>query len=149
MEDDHCCKVSSTIQEYELTPPDSYTGDMNDYIVDKWEGKNDNKPVGYRKLAEWINKRILRKVYVWNDRSATDIRIDSEYDYLSVTDDSVDSEKQRELFDDLIMDGIDIETVKQDFVSKSTVSRHIRDHLGAKKESKEPDTDLPHCTEVR
>jgi hypothetical protein len=109
---------------------------IDEYLVARWLGKGDYPAVGVRKLADWFNKKVLRDAYTEAGRNVTDIRIESEYDVLS----SNDHLKRAEVIDDLASDGIDGERLADDFVSRSTMRRHLRNCLDARKDGSENDT---------
>lgn len=129
---DECCKVGRLISSYGLSSPAQYSGSINDYLVAKWKGKGNHSAVGYRKLTEWFNKHCLQSVYQAHGRSDTQARLDAEYDVL--IGDDVPPHERQEVLVDLESEGIDGQQLIEDFVSKSTLSRHIRSCLGESKE---------------
>lgn len=133
MSDGYCCKITRVIDERRLSAPRRYTGDLNDYLVAKWVGAGHHDAIGYRPLVTWFNKRLMRTVYRRHNRSDTDARITAEYDAL--VGDDVETYQRKEVVADLEADGIDGEALAADFISKSTLSRHLRNCLDAEKET--------------
>ncbi|WP_424005217.1 rod-determining factor RdfA (plasmid) [Haloarcula salina] len=127
------------ISVYDLTSPAQYSGSLDDYLVAKWKGKGHHSAVGYRKLTEWFNKHCLQSVYRRHGRSDTKARLDAEYEALRGED--VKPHERQEVLADLESDGIDGERLADDFVSKSTLSRHIRQCLEESKGTQTADTD--------
>lgn len=131
---DHCCKIGAATATYDLRAPGD--GDVDEYLAARWTGADSHSAVGYRALADWFNQRLLRTVYLEHDRSATEARIESEYEALRGDDDL----RRREVLDDLAADGIDAEALRGALVSRSTMARHLKSCLGLEKPS-EPRTD--------
>jgi DNA-binding transcriptional ArsR family regulator len=134
MSEGSCCKISRVVTERGLTAPRRYTGDLDDYLVAKWVGAGQHEAIGVRSLVEWFNKRLLRTVYRQHNRSDTETRITAEYEALQ--GDGVENYQREEVLADLEADGIDGDDVTADFISKSTLSRHLKDCLEAEKERK-------------
>lgn len=133
-----CCKVSKATDRYKLTVAGDVAETVDDYLAARWIGDGDFSAVGYRQLATWFNKRLLRKVYAEHDRTATETRIDAEYEALTGEDDL----RKQELVDGLRRDGIDVESLLSAFVSRSTMARHLKDCLAVQKgrQSASPDS---------
>lgn len=134
-----CCKVGRVISRYDLTPPPQYSGTLDDYLVAKWKGTGHHDSVGYRQLAEWFNKHCLQTVYRRHGRSDTKARLGAEYEALQ--GDEVPPHDRQEVIADLQSDGIDGEQIAEDFISKSTLSRHLRQCLETTKEKQRGSTD--------
>lgn len=131
-----CCKVGKAIQVHDL---DSGVreDDTNEHLVARWIGSDDYTEEGYRSLAKWFNKRIMHDVYLDAGRSVSETRIDADYDALNADEQSV----REDIADDLRVDGIDVNALEGDFVSRATMRRHLTDCLGAEKERKPATTD--------
>jgi len=118
------------IDEYSLE--DSVVGgDVDEYLVARWQGTGDYQETGLRPLTDWFNRNLLKSVYAAHDRSATATRVESEYETLTGDDDI----RKAEVLDDLRADGIDGESLVDDFVSASTLYRHFQDCLAEGKGS--------------
>jgi hypothetical protein len=126
-----CCKVGAVVDRRALRV--SADLDMHEYLVARWLGVDNYPKMGVRKLADWFNQQILREAYAEHGRNITDVRITSEYEALVDGDDV----EQGEVIDDLGSDGIDGRELIDDFVSRSTMRRHLNDCLGATKERSE------------
>jgi len=123
---DACCKVGRLIEEYDLEQ--SIGGQpLNDYLVARWLGHNDYTATGLRPLKDWLNKRLLKRVYTDNGLTAPDSRLASDYDALSA------DEPDLALLDTLAAEGIDGEQLQSDFVSTATLYRHFTQCLEASK----------------
>jgi len=122
-----CCKVGVVAEKRSLTV--SADDDIHEYLVARWVGKDSYPEMGVRKLADWFNRKLLRTEYTRHDRTVTDVRITSEYEALTGDDDV----KRGEVIDDLKSDGIDGELLIDDFVSRSTMRRHLTNCLDASK----------------
>jgi hypothetical protein len=129
MSADHCCKVGGLIDKYDLTPPALVAGDIDNFLEVRWKGLGQHEPVGFRQLAEWFNKLVLRTAYERHDRQVIDTNLNAEYETLTGSDDT--SGERVELLGDLEADGIDGEALTNDFVSKSTIARHLKNCLDA------------------
>lgn len=127
---DACCKLGAAVEAYDLPVPDG-AEDVDEYLAARWTGSDGREPVGYRALTDWFNERLLRTVYVNNDRSATEARIESEYEALVGDDDF----RREEVLADLARDGIDGEALAGALISRSTMSRHLANCLGVEKET--------------
>lgn len=130
-----CCKVGQVVEKYELAV-DNDTADVHEYLVARWTGTDGYTQTGVRTLADWFNEKLLRTVYFRHGRAVTDIRITSEYEVLSDGDEI----ERAEVVDDLATDGIDGEAVADDFVSRSTMRRHLVNCRDAQKESADEST---------
>lgn len=139
MAEGRCCKVRRVVEERELSAPRRYTGDLDDYLVAKWVGAGQHEAIGVRSLVEWFNKRLMRTVYRRHNRSDTEARIAAEYEALQGG--SVETYQREEVVADLEGDGIDGEALAGDFISKSTLSRHLKNCLDAEKERQRSRTD--------
>lgn len=124
-----CCKVGVVANKREVTV--NADENVHDYLVARWLGLDQYPAKGVRKLAEWFNKKLLRDAYTAHGRTVTDVRITSEYEALT-GDDEVE---KGEIIDDLQSDGIDGEQLVDDFVSRSTMRRHLTECLGASKDT--------------
>ena len=127
---DPCCKVGEVIERYPVERS-IVGGDIDDYLVARWLGDGEYPETSIRALTDWFNTSLLKAVYSENGRSATETRIESEYHALA-SDDEI---RRGEVLDDLEADGIDGESLVADFVSASTLYRHVTECLEAEKES--------------
>lgn len=133
MVNQYCCKVGRVTDRHDLTSPRQFTGDLDDYIVAKWNGFGRRESIGIRPLTEWFNKLLLRTIYRTHGRSDSDTRIDAEFEALCGI--NTPDHKQAEVRSELESHGVDVTELVQQFISKSTLSRHVTGCLGAEKDS--------------
>lgn len=131
------CKIDHVIDRRGLTAPGRRMESIDQHLVDRWTGADDQPSAGYKKLTEWFNKRLLKQVYERNGRSTIRTRIDGEYEALRGDDDIA----RGEVMDDLRADGIDADSLVWDMVSWSTMRRHLKGCLDAEKPSQEATTE--------
>lgn len=131
------CKVDDAVEAYSLRAPGTDAESIHGYLVAKWTGRDGYRSVGYRKLADWFNRRLFRRVYDDHGRSTTGTRVDSEYEALTGDDDLV----REEVINDLKADGIDAESLLEATVSPRTMHRHLTNCLDAEKAPREAETD--------
>lgn len=131
------CKVDEAVDDYSLRAPGTDADSIHRYLVARWTGTHGHRSVGYRRVAEWFNRQLLRRVYDEHGRSTTGTRVESEYEALKGDDDLV----REEVRHDLEADGIDAESVLDDMVSPRTMHRHLKHCLGAEKTPRDAQTD--------
>lgn len=131
------CKVERAIERYDIESRDAIFDSINDELLSLWKGDGDREPLGYRSLAEWFNKQLLRSVYEANDRILMGSRRAEEFDILTGDDDIA----RGELVDELATDGIDGEQLHADMVSFSTIRRHLTGCLDGDKKRQKAQTD--------
>lgn len=128
------CKIDRVAEAYGLDRPNPRYDDLDEHLLARWTGGDGRRAEGYRPLADWFNRRLLKRVYDEHDRETVGVRLDSEYDALTGDDDLV----RREVADDLAADGIDADAVREDMVSWSTMRHHLKGCLDGQKETGEP-----------
>ena len=131
------CKIDTVTQKYDLTVSQSRYDGVDEYLLQRWNGEDGRPSDGYRPLTEWFNKRLLKRVYDRQNRETTGVRVESEYEALR----SDDELTKQELRDDLRSDGIDIDAVRSDMVSWSTMRHHLNDCLEGSKDAGTADSD--------
>lgn len=131
------CKVDDAVDDYSLRAPGTDTDSIHGYLVARWTGTQGHRSVGYRQLADWFNRQLLRRVYDEHGRSTTGTRVESDYEALQGDDDLV----REEVRHDLEADGINAESVLNDMVSPRTMHRHLKNCLNAEKATREAQTD--------
>lgn len=125
---DPCCKVGRVIDARNLDRRAAEEA-VDEYLQRRWRGRDGYSETGLRPLTDWFNKQVLKDEYVATGRSATETRIESEYDALR----SGDEIRREEVVDDLETDSIDGEELTDDFISKSSLQRHFTGCLGVEK----------------
>ena len=126
---DACCKVGRAIAEYDLRQAIGGQ-DVEEYLLARWLGRGEYTETGLRPLKDWLNKRLVTRVYTDHGRNALDTRVTADYEAL--TNDEMDLS----MLDDLAADGIDGEKLRSDFVSTATLYRHFTQCLGVSKSEK-------------
>lgn len=124
------CKIDVLVERYGLTAPTDAYESLDEYLLARWTGDDGRPADGYGTLTTWFNRRLLKNRYETNGRGTLGVRLDSEFDAL-VGDDEV---LRAELAEDLASDGIDAERLQEEFVSRSTMRRHLNDCLDGEKE---------------
>jgi len=135
----HCCKVDRVRAAYDVSPPLRAGENLDEYLVARWLGENNNEATGLRTLAEWFNKELMKEVYRDHGRSDSSVRINSDYNALQ--EDDIPTHEREELISELADDGIDGEAINKKFISKSTLSRHLKNCLGATKQPSNSETE--------
>lgn len=123
------CKVDRVVDRYGLDPARDDYDSVDAYLRARWTGADGRSPDGYRTLASWFNKRLLKHVYDAHGRETVGLRLDSEYEALTGDDELA----RQEVLADLRADGIDASAVVEDMVSWSTLRHHLKDCLDAEK----------------
>lgn len=131
-----CCKVGSAIDSYGLEAR-VVGGDLDAYLVARWVGEGTYQETGLRPLTDWFNRTLLTAVYAEHGRTATTSRIEAAYDALTGEDEI----RRGEVVDDLRADGIDGDGLLEDFVSTTTLYRHLRECLDAEKAAPDAEPD--------
>jgi hypothetical protein len=137
MSDADRCKVDTVRDRYEIDSPSAEFDSLGAYLVARWRGDRGFDATGYKQLTEWFNKQLLETVYDRQGRETLGTRLDSEYTALAGDDD----ELRTEVVADLASDGIDAERLAEDFVSWSTMRRHLNGCLDAEKDPVTATTD--------
>lgn len=130
------CKIDTVIAKYDLDQPNPRYDTIDNYLLTRWTGTDGREADGYRPLTDWFNKRLLKRIYDVHNRETIGTRIDSEY--AALTDDA--TLMRQEVIDDLAQDGIDIEAIRSDMVSWSTMRHHLNDCLDGKKDTSAGDS---------
>lgn len=130
MTGDFECKVDETIGRYDLDTADPRYESLNEGLLNRWTGTDDRDAVGYRTLAEWFNKRLLRRVFDRHGRDTIGDRLDHDYEALT----SDDALVREDAIADLETDGIDGAAVCDAMVSWGTMRTHLQECLDGTKE---------------
>ena len=131
------CKVERVVEAYDLEAARGGYDSVDGYLEARWTGADGRGPEGYRPLAEWLNKRLLKRVYDDHGRETVGVRLDAEYAALTGDDEL----RREEVAADLRADGIDAEALLEDMVSWSTLRHHLQGCLDAEKPRPEGRTD--------
>jgi hypothetical protein len=134
---EHCCKVGRVADKHDLSTA-VLDMDINKGLLDRWLGRGEYPETAVRPLATWFNQNILKTVYREHGREALEHQLENDYEAL--TSDENNSQRlsvERSLEED----GIDPEELVGDFISSSTLYRHLTECLDGSKERKEAETD--------
>jgi hypothetical protein len=132
-----CCKVGRVIEAYDLAPGDPDYENMDDYLIARWRGDAEGEAIGYRSLADHLNKRLLRTTSIEAGRQVTRPHIESEYEALR----GDDTESRVAIETALEGDGVDVEALESAFVSHMALRRHFKECLGEDKDHPTSNTD--------
>jgi hypothetical protein len=128
---DDQCKVDRIVERYGLENADPRYDSIDEGLLRRWTGDGPDPAVGYRRLTDWFNKRLLRRVYDRHGRETLGGRVDNDYEALAGDDDLI----REEVLESLRADGIDASGVRADMVSWGTMRTHLQDCLGGRKET--------------
>lgn len=131
------CKVDRVVERHGLDPARRDFDSVDAYLAARWTGADGRTAVGYRTLADWFNKRLMKQVYDAHGRETVGLRVDSDYEALTGDDELVGEEVRA----DLRADGIDAGALSSDMISWSTLRHHLNDCLDAEKPAPSGDTD--------
>lgn len=107
---------------------------MDERLVAHWKGDSVQRK-GYRKLAKWLNVIILRRAM---DRAGVPTlggEVEAKYERLQGEDGTTAAEVEEILSNE----GIDVERVRDDFVSYGVIRTHIKECLDAERENTDND----------
>lgn len=133
------CKVDSLIERHTPTVPDPGYESVDEYLVARWTGTDGRSADGYKALTNWFNKRLLKRVYEEHGRDTVSVHLDREYEV--ITGDENKDIQRDELAADLAADGLDIDEIKTELVSWSTMRHHLKGCLEAEKDTTPAETD--------
>jgi len=108
-------KVAQLIQEYELA-------DLGDELEQRWTRTEDRDSL--RDLAEYFNKQLLRKSLEDEKVNSTEAVISDHYHTL--TSDDVTSGVRQERRSQLKRQGVDIDSLEEDFISYQSMRTYLR-----------------------
>lgn len=137
MTNDSGCKVEAVISRYDLDDVELQYASVDDHLRARWTGEGPRQAEGYRTLAAWFNKRVLKRAYDRNGRTGSPSRLEHDYDVLT-GDDAFQTE---ELKGELAADGVDVDELLGSFVSWGTIRNHLKNCLEAEKPTSEASTD--------
>ena len=114
---EHGCKVCRVLDERGMER-------YEDQLVDQWQAESPERK-GYRQLAEWLNITMLRREMDRAGLSTLGQEAASKYERLRSADESV----AEEVAAALSSAGIEVERLRDDFVSYGVVRTHLQDCL--------------------
>lgn len=114
-------KVGRVLAEYEIEG-------LGETLERRWTGDGEER-FSLRDLADWLNKKLLEVAMRRANRRPHDEEINNIYRLL--TDDSVSSGVLTQTRSDLQRDGIELESLENDFVSHQAIHTYLTKHRGA------------------
>lgn len=111
-------KVARVIDEWDLDG-------VGDQLEASWLGTADERR-SLRSLADWFNRRLLAAAHERVDESVEGGELERTYELL--TDDDVSSGARAEAETRLEQRGIDVETVRGDFVSHQSIYTYLTEY---------------------
>jgi hypothetical protein len=125
----HGGKVGRVIEEYEL---DGLGGELEQ----RWTAEGEER-TSLRDLATDFNERVLEAAMTRHGRQPAPEAVETTYRLL--TDDDANPSSRTRTERDLERDGIDVESIKRDFVSHQAIHTYLTEHREAT--APESDTD--------
>lgn len=133
---EHCCKVGRVADKHDLSTA-VLDMDINEALLERWLGRGEYPETAVRPLVKWFNQKLLKNVYRDHGRRAIQHQLENDYEALTADD---DDHRKWSVEDSLKEDGIDPDELVGDFISSSTLYRHLTECLDATKERKEAET---------
>jgi hypothetical protein len=112
-------KVARVSEKYALD-------DMDAELVARWRGES-REQTSLRDLADFFNRRVLEKAMESAGRNP--LRREIEDTYAVLSDDDVDHRQMVAAERKLARDGIDVEGLRDDFVTHQAIHSYLRNHL--------------------
>ena len=118
------CKVCRVLEKYDIEYYD-------ERLVEQWTAPKAERK-GYRQLADWLNKNVLRQEMDRVGVSTLGGEVESKYERLRE-----ESATAVQLRQQLASEGIRIEELEDDFVSYGVIRRHLKECLEAERSDPE------------
>lgn len=116
----HGSKVSRVIDEYSLDGLDTV-------LVERWTSEGDER-FSLRQLAEFFNQQVLRSAM--EDAGMNPLEGEVENIYELLTDEEVSGGMRTQASKRLEAGGIDVDRLKEDFVTHQTIHTYLTKHRG-------------------
>jgi len=117
----HRSKVARLVAAYDLDG-------LGDELVDRWTGANGSR-TSLRDLADEFNRAVLRSAMRQAGHSPTEHAVADAYETL--TDAEASEGRKAETRNDLARAGVDVDAVRDDFVSHQAVHTYLTEVRGA------------------
>ena len=130
-------KVSRLIREYDLSG-------MDDRLIDSWTGAGGEQR-SLRDLADYFNRDLLEAAM--NDAGMTTLDGEVENTYRLLTADDVSTGVRTQAEATLERNGIDVEDLRQHFVSHQAIHTYLTKHRGVERPSESTDENRIEKTE--
>lgn len=122
--DETRCKVGRLISAYDLD-------NMGSYLERRWTGASGER-ASLRTLADEFNRQLLRVALAEAGRNPVEQDVTTTYKVLTDDDVSEGSRTQKRL--ELSRDGVDVDSLLDDFVSHQAIHTYLRRYRGAERE---------------
>ena len=123
--------------KYDLSTP-ATDQSIHGRLAARWLGQAEFPETSTRDLVRWFNLSLVREALVQNGVPVQEHEITNVYDTL--TDDKYEDQRWS-VRSSLEYDGIDPDELVDDFISTSSMYRHLTDCLEAEKDRKKAETD--------
>lgn len=137
---DSSSKIANLIIGYDLDG-------LGDDLEQRWLGRGDQRQ-SLRSLADYFNQRLLEAELKQAGANPIEGEVENLYQTLSATD--ISKAKRTEVETKLAREGLDIESLRRDFVSHQAVHNYLTEVRGAElpSEDKKPSTTIENRDEV-
>lgn len=140
MGSDDGCKVDHVIEQYDLATVEPRHDSLDSELLARWRGDEGHDALGYRRLTEWFNKRLLRRLFDEHGREVLGARVAHAHAALTGEEEL----RRHEVSESLRSDGIDPDQVRSDMVSWGTMRTHLLHCLGGEKPTAQSRTNWEH-----
>ncbi|MFB6131764.1 MAG: rod-determining factor RdfA [Salinigranum sp.] len=124
-------KVARVIDKYGLN-------DLDNELVSLWTGEGTER-YSLRELETYVNQRILRAAMQEADMNPLMGEVENLYDLL--TDDETSEGVRLEACKRLEREGVDVDAIRDDFVSHQSIHTYLKQHLEVSYDRSESDED--------
>jgi hypothetical protein len=122
-------KVVRLIEEYELD-------DVGDRMEDRWTDDGDER-MSLRRLADYFNRAVLREAMSDAGMQPLDGEVENTYRLLDAGD--VGEAERTRTRRRLEREGVDVEEVRNDFVTYQAIRTYLKEHRGATYDEEGPE----------
>jgi hypothetical protein len=122
---DTSTKIGQIVERYGLH-------DFRDSLPERWRGENGYEEMGFRKISDVFNARLLLEKLKENQDGRVFDRTAWDY-YNRLTSD--DEETERKAREELKQIGVDLDALENDFVSHQSIHRYVTNKMGVSKDS--------------
>lgn len=132
------CKIGRLRTQYGLT-------NLNEELKQRWIGDG-REEMSLRDLERYVNKSVLRNAMEESDLMLVEGEVDNKYRIL--TDEDVSAGNVVQLEHMLEREGVDVNKIRDDFVSHQTVYNHLRNCLGVEKDDSSDEDEIDRSFET-
>lgn len=130
-------KVTRVVDEYGLDG-------LEEELERRWLATDDSG-MSLRELADHFNRRVLRAAIEESDVSTLEVDVDRTYEQL--TSDDVSSGVRTRVQRRLERDGVDVDAVREDFLTHQSIHTYLREHRGVEQPDPTPEERRESATE--